>query len=343
MTRIESKDEMVLSGSPVASVGAARPARRRRGLLNAIGAMVPAGLARSYFKSVAWGSRKAFGTFEKLGFYLIPRTFYGPIPDTRTLPDELWKRHSQLIGIDMRPQAQLALMGELAERYGGEYGILPSQPTDDPRQYYYRNVLYGPADAELAYGLVRKHAPRRLIEVGSGNSTMLLAQAVRRNNAETGCECRYTVIDPYARPVVAAGIPGVSELIRKPIQHVPLDVFAQLGEGDILFIDSSHVLKVGSDVAYQFLEVLPRLNAGVLVHFHDIFLPAEYHRDWVMKRRRFWNEQYILQTFLTYNDHFEVLWGSYYMKLYHLDALRRAFPSVRPWEEPASFWIRKTK
>lgn len=312
----------------------------RKGLLRR---MIPRGMTNWYFRFLAWFSGRSFALCEKLGFYIIHRAFYGPIPDTRELSEELWQKHSQLVGIDMRPQAQLELIRELSERYGAEYAALPRAETSDPTQYYYINGLFGPADAELAYGLVRRQNPKRLIEVGSGNSTRLMAQAVRKNEAESGRKTRYTVIDPYPGPAVASGIPGVSELIKRPVQKIPLEVFTELSDGDILFIDSSHVMKVGSDVQYQFLEILPRLQAGVYVHFHDIFLPAEYNRAWIMKYRRFWNEQYILQTFLTYNDHFEVLWGSNYMKLYHDAALRKGFPSVSAREQPGSFWIRKTK
>jgi hypothetical protein len=117
-----------------------------------------------------------------------------------------------------------------------------------------------------------------------------------------------------------------------------------LEENDILFIDSSHVLKIGSDVQYEYLEILPRLNKGVIVHIHDIFLPAEYRKEWVLKDHIFWTEQYLLQAFLAFNDNFEILWAGSYMHLKHPDKLEVAFNSYRRNERwPGSFWIKKIR
>ena len=136
----------------------------------------------------------------------------------------------------------------------------------------------------------------------------------------------------------------MARLVTARAQDIPLTEFARLQAGDILFIDSSHVLKIGGDVQYEFLEVLPRLNPGVLVHVHDIFLSAEYRREFVLGACRFWTEQYLLQAFLCFNDRFAVLWGSSLMHLRHPDALQAAFASYRPaahW--PASCWLRRLR
>ena len=113
---------------------------------------------------------------------------------------------------------------------------------------------------------------------------------------------------------------------------------------DILFIDSSHVLRIGGDVQYEYLEILPRLARGVIVHSHDIFLPAEYPRHWVLEEHKFWTEQYLLQAFLAFNDSFEVLWAGSYMHLKHPEKLEEAFSSYkRERTLPGSFWMRKVK
>ena len=119
-----------------------------------------------------------------------------------------------------------------------------------------------------------------------------------------------------------------------------MDFFSQLESGDILFIDSSHTVKIGSDVNYLFLEVLPRLRPGVIVHVHDIFLPFEYRRDWVLEEFRFWTEQYLLQSFLTFNSEFEVLMANYYLYHYHQDQLKAVFPNLSSWIG-GSFWLRR--
>src|SRR5262249_44163017 len=126
----------------------------------------------------------------------------------------------------------------------------------------------------------------------------------------------------------------------KKIQEIDLEFFSQLGSGDVLFIDSSHTVKIGSDVNYLFLEVLPRLRPGVIVHVHDIFMPFEYRRDWVLDEFRFWTEQYILQAFLTFNSEFDVLLANSYLNHYHQQELKAAFPSLSSWAS-GSFWMRR--
>jgi hypothetical protein len=150
-------------------------------------------------------------------------------------------------------------------------------------------------------------------------------------------------IEPYPNAVLSAGVPGV-QLRAVPLEAVPLQDFAALGENDILFIDSTHVLRIGGDVQYEILELLPRLRPGVNVHVHDIFLPAEYPRRWVMEHRRFWTEQYVLQAFLAFNDAFRITWGSGFMHLRHPDLLAEAFPSYRrPEIGPGSLWMRRVR
>lgn len=129
-------------------------------------------------------------------------------------------------------------------------------------------------------------------------------------------------------------------LIEKKVEDVDLEFFSGLGSGDILFIDSSHTVKIGGDVNYLFLEVLPRLKPGVIVHVHDILLPFDYRRDWVMEQFRFWTEQYLLQAFLTFNSEFEVLMANSYLSYYHQRDLKATFTSS-PWWGGGSFWMRR--
>jgi len=125
------------------------------------------------------------------------------------------------------------------------------------------------------------------------------------------------------------------------VEDVELEFFSQLGSGDILFIDSSHTVKIGGDVNYLFLEVLPRLKPGVIVHVHDIFFPFDYRRDWVLDELRFWTEQYLLQTFLSFNSEFEVLISNSYLSHYYSEDLKAAFPRLTSWGG-GSFWMRRS-
>ena len=124
---------------------------------------------------------------------------------------------------------------------------------------------------------------------------------------------------------------------------MPLSRFEALGENDILFIDSTHALRIGGDVQHEYLEILPRLRPGVLVHAHDVFLPAEYPREWIHESRFFWTEQYLLQAFLAFNERFAVLWGSHFMYMRHEQALARAFrpPGTTLPMTGGSFWMRR--
>jgi predicted O-methyltransferase YrrM len=284
----------------------------------------------------------SFPVGQRLGIHVIPNHFYYPVPDTRLLGDDLWTKPSDLVGIDMNDTAQRELLGGFAAEFHEEYEQFPRQRTSSPHSFYLNNNRFESVDAEILYCMVRKFKPARIFEIGSGNSTCLSAQALLRNQAEDGKGAELIACEPYPNPVLRAGFPGLSELIPKRVQEIPLQEFSKLQRNDILFIDSSHVVSVGSDVQYEILEILPRLNPGTLIHFHDIFLPAEYPKAWVLGEYKFWSEQYLLQAFLAFNTKYEVIWAGSYMHFRHPDALADAFSSYQRQQTwPASFWIRK--
>jgi hypothetical protein len=182
---------------------------------------------------------------------------------------------------------------------------------------------------------VRHFKPRLIIEVGSGFSTRLSAQAALRNG-----RTEVIAIEPFPDQVLKAGFPGLTSLVPRRVQEVGLDTFRQLSSGDILFLDSSHVVHCGSDVNYLLLELLPQLRPGVIVHFHDIFLPDEYPREWVKQEFRFWNEQYLVQAFLLFNREFEVLLANNYLAHHYRPQMQATFPGA-PWLGGGSFWMRR--
>jgi len=289
--------------------------------------------------------RRYFYLWEKKGFHITPVDFYFPIPDTRELGDELWTKHSDMVGVDLNESRQLKLLELFLSQFKNEYDYFPRQKTTTPYRYYLNNGGLSSIDGEILYCMVRHFKPKRVIEIGSGNSTYLFAEAILKNKEENpSYDCKLTAIEPYPNDVLKDGFPGLSELIQKRVQDLPLTDFMKLNEDDILFIDSTHVLQIGSDVRYEYLEILPRLKKGVIIHAHDIFLPAEYPKEWIRGDAIFWNEQYLLQAFLSFNDAFEVLWAGSYMHLKNPDKLEKAFSSYKRNEHrPGSFWIRRVK
>ena len=211
-----------------------------------------------------------------------------------------------------------------------------------PQTFHLKNWSFAAVDAEILYCMIRHFKPSIVFEVGSGNSTLMAAQAVVQNSIE-GHACELISCDPHpSRELLLHGLPGLSRIVESRIENVPLTEFSRLKANDILFIDSSHNLRIGGDVQYEYLEILPRLRKGVFVHAHDIFLPEEYPFDYVMNRRLFWTEQYLLQAFLSFNDSFRVVWSARYLHIHHPHALRAAFESydsVTSW--PVSFWMQK--
>ncbi|MCX6722976.1 MAG: class I SAM-dependent methyltransferase [Candidatus Staskawiczbacteria bacterium] len=190
--------------------------------------------------------------------------------------------------------------------------------------------------------MIRYFKPKKIIEIGSGNSTYLSTQAVLKNKEENGKTAEFITVEPYPCKIIQEGFPGLTKLIKKEVQDVNLDEFDKLEENDILFIDSSHVLKIGGDVQYEYLKILPRINKGVIIHIHDVFFPVEYPKRWVLQEHRFWTEQYLLISFLMFNKDFEILWAGSYMNLNYSNLLKDAFNSYdknTSWS--SSFWIRR--
>lgn len=252
--------------------------------------------------------------------------YYSPIADTRALSREptrsrVWPSKAPATpGIDWRPEQQITLVRErLAVQ--GSFPI-PDGPTGDPRDYHAANEMFSRLDAWVLQAILRHFAPRRVIEVGCGWSSLVTARVNREYLGGTAC---FTCIEPYPPEFLSLGVDGISEIVASPVEQVPVSVFLELRAGDILFIDSSHTVKTGGDVVFLLHEVLPRLADGVVVHFHDIFLPWDYPQDWVLAGRA-WNEQYAVRSFLTFNSVYEILLGVAWMSHYQSDILAAAHP-----------------
>lgn len=285
---------------------------------------------------------KYFDLWQSRGFHVKPVGFYSPLPDTNDLLDDIWQHSSDMSGLDWNEARQLEILNLFHDKYHAEYSQFLTQKIDEKPKFHFGNSSFEAVDAELLYCMIRHFKPRRIVEIGSGYSSLLALDALAQN-IKNGCPGTFTAIEPFPPQFLHEELPVPIELLVQPVQSVSLDFFSSLESGDILFIDSSHVCKIGSDVQYEFLEILPRLAPGVIVHVHDIFLPVEYPKHWVKDWHRFWNEQYILQAFLCFNDTFDVLWGGSFMHLHHQEKLANAFGSYDPQKNwPASFWMQKS-
>jgi hypothetical protein len=301
-------------------------------------------LQRTGFYASYWGHwRSIFCYVESKGLHILPVHYYSPIPDTRNLSDDLWKKIRTPIGFELSLDAALNWLDDLNERYGAEYRQFPREPDDNDHRYYLENGAYRSGDAEVSYAILRDVKPQKIIEIGSGYSTRLISQAIRANkNEDSKYRCEFTAIEPFPPPMLRPPPPELTRLEKIPLQEVPTALFTSLTKGDVLFIDSSHVARIGSDVILEYLQLLPRLPSGVLVHIHDIFIPADYPRWWIERGCFFWNEQYLLEAFLTFNREFEVIMPTHALWRLHEQRFCRAIPfSETGLHTPSSFWIRR--
>ncbi|AMK75104.1 hypothetical protein A1342_02155 [Methylomonas methanica] len=302
-------------------------------------------LARRLEQEVG-NSNPCHDAFYQHGFHLLRKHFYLPLPDDTDQLDQFWGVSSKMVGVDTNDALALDIMERICPQYLSEFRQrFPIEGPLEPPGFYLINGGYMAVDAHVYYCLIRHFKPRRVVEIGNGNSTLLAIAACDTNAEDTNWRTHLTSIDPYPWALFEGGYPGLDSLIVERVQDVPVSYFEQLDEGDILFIDSSHVIRSGNDVHYEFLEILPRLKPGVLVHVHDISLPKPYPKVY-FDNHLYWNEQYLLQAFLAFNNQFEVVWPGNYMMVNYPDRLLAIFPEFErmrqdyPQSEPTAFWMR---
>jgi hypothetical protein len=269
---------------------------------------------------------------------VVARDYYSPVPNLEQLPDDVWERRSALGGIDLGVEAAIELIEDELASFVAEFDVPDSGPAR-PGTFYLHNENYESVDAELLYAILRARKPGRVLELGSGFTTLLIGEAARRNAAE-GVETEHLVYDPFPRAkILGEDPPPPTRFEPLPATEVPLDAFRRLQAGDVLFVDTTHTVKLGSDVNYIVLDVLPALASGVIVHFHDVFLPWEYPREWFETMHYYWAEQYLLQAFLAYNNTFEVVIPAHAVAREYAKRLAAVVPSFSPDKRPGAIWL----
>jgi hypothetical protein len=302
---------------------------------------------------LVWPAARLLKAVRFYGLIRLPRTrnllltigllpvrdhYYEPAFDFRH-PRVPFTTDRSLPGVDWNEPGQLALLDRFV--YARELDGLPREPQDARMSFYLNNGAFGPGDAEIWYQMIRAVKPRRIVEIGSGNSTLLAIRAVSRNTQEDpSYRCDHVCVEPYEMPWLEET--GV-RIVRRKVEDLGVGFFSGLGENDILFIDSSHVIRPQGDVLFEYLELLPALAPGVIVHVHDIFSPRDYLPAWLQEDIRLWNEQYLLEAFLSHNTSWKILAALNFLRHHHADRLNAVAPYVDEGAEPGSFYLQRVR
>jgi len=275
--------------------------------------------------------------FMLTGILPVPDQYYQPLINPKKRLKRSLRERRNLPAIDFNDAEQLSLLAEFD--YVKELAAFPIEKLKN-KSYYYNNRSFEAGDSEYLYNFIRHFKPARIIEIGCGFSTLMARNAIQYNRQEDpSYTCEHICIEPYE-------IGWLEEMdvkvIRRKVEDVDLSTFKSLEKNDILFIDSSHIIRPQGDVLFEYLEILPALNHGVLVHVHDIFSPHDYPDNWVYQDHRLWNEQYLLEAFLSYNTKFRILGAVNYLFHMHRAQIVAKCPVLKEQEalrEPGSFWM----
>jgi len=283
----------------------------------------------------------------ELGCLPVPVHYYSPIPDIFDLEKRnIWGKVSNLSGLDFNLEKMGDFLLELGKKYGRECDW-PIEKTSNKYQFFLNNNSFNYGCAASLHCMVRHFNPKRIIEIGSGNSSRVISAALTQNRNETPDQfSEYIIVDPYPDEEALSGLPNLTRIEKERVELLDHSFFNILEENDILFIDSSHSVKIGGDVNFLVLDVLPGLATGVVIQFHDITMPYEYPKVYYTNPsfRMFWTENYLLQAFLAHNKSFVILLGMAYYMINNLEKFSEAFPMFDPTIQEisaSSFWLQK--
>jgi len=268
----------------------------------------------------------------KIGVFPVRNHYYEP----QFVYSQYGAKERHLPGIDLNVNEQLDLLNEMI--FSRELLEISVKETSD-YSFYFNNGNFESGDAEFLYQMIRLKKPKRIYEIGSGYSTRMAIRAIKKNMIEDSkYVCSHICIEPYEMSWLEKS--GV-EVKRSKVEDIDVNFFSSLDKNDILFIDSSHIIRPEGDVLYEYLELLPTLRKGVLVHIHDIFTPQNYPKEFLVDRFLFWNEQYFLESFLSNNNSYKIVGALNYLHHEYFDELSKVAPFLKKEREPGSFWIQK--
>ena len=273
--------------------------------------------------------------FQYSGIYPITDHYYQPLINHKKLRNSL-RNVRNLPGINFNVKEQLSLLNKLkfAEEFITE---LKYQQKYNQLSFHFNNGSFESGDAEFLYQIIRYFKPKNIIEVGSGNSTKIAIMAINKNLINNNHKTNHICIEPYEMPWLEK---TSVNLVRDIVENVDINIFKKLTKDDLLFIDSSHIIKAQGDVLKLFLEILPLLKKGVIVHIHDIFSPRDYLDSWVLEDIKLWNEQYLLEALLSNSEKYEVVASLNLLKNDYFEKLKIVCPFLDLDREPGSIYLR---
>ena len=286
-----------------------------------------------------------FTKFKNIKMKLLLSPFPGHYSSPIVDVGEIRRREKQIFsitsktipGIDLNEENQLSLLKE----FEGYYHDIPFRSVKGENRYFYENGYYLYSDAIFLYSMIRRFHPRRIIEIGAGFSSAAMLDSTEVLGYH---DTAFTFIEPYPsrlKSILRKEDYARCTIVEDNLENVDKGIFEELQANDILFVDSSHVCKTGSDVNRIFFEILPTLKSKVLIHFHDVFFPFEYPKSWVLDWNAFgWNEDYFLRAFLMYNTGFEIVFFNTFLEHFYRERFMRTMPDCLK-HTGGSLWIRK--
>ena len=282
------------------------------------------------------GGHKLFlskSILKKIGIFPLTSNYYEPSFDFDNLKKNLSERRN-LPGINFNIENQIKNLKQLD--YKKELENLNLKNNSPNFNFNIDNNFFEAGDAEIYYQMIRYHKPKKIIEIGSGQSSLIAMEAININKQIDNFITELTCIEPFENKWLEK---NDIRVIRKKVEEIDTDIFTDLNKGDILFIDSSHVIKPQGDIVKIFLEILPKLKSGVIIHIHDIFSPRDYLENWLKIENRFFNEQYLLEGMLDNSSRYKIMLSLNLLKYDFYKELKNVCPYLNDRSEPSSFYM----
>ena len=297
--------------------------------------LVPIALILKIYRKI--GSHKlkfSKKILDTVGIFPLIDHYYEPLFNSRHLKQSLQKDR-YLPGINLNTNSQLKNLSNLDKR--NELVELNLDQKSFHYNFDIKNSFFGEADAEIYFQLIRYLKPKKILEIGSGHSTLIALEAIKKNQDVDGFKTSMTCIEPYENKWLNKI--NVT-ILRETIENTNPKNYLNLKSNDILFIDSSHMIRPQGDVLKIFFEILPNLPKGVIIHVHDIFTPKDYPEKWIVKENRFWNEQYLLEALIANSERYEIYLALNYLKNNFYNKLKKVCPYLKENADPGSFYLK---